>query len=100
MAERVCHWWVGYLLVSPVRRWFEKPEEVLGPHLKSGATAATPISSPAIINWNAHFTSAAPVLSRATQPGSLNSSKSPRRLCRIDTPHSGHRAAMPSPRRL
>jgi ubiquinone/menaquinone biosynthesis C-methylase UbiE len=39
MAERVCPWWVGYLLVSPVRRWFDKPEEVLGPHLESGATA-------------------------------------------------------------
>lgn len=39
MAERVCPWWVGYLLASPVRRWFEKPEEVLGPHLGSGATA-------------------------------------------------------------
>jgi ubiquinone/menaquinone biosynthesis C-methylase UbiE len=39
MAERVCPWWLGYLLASPIRRWFEKPEEVLGPHLKSGATA-------------------------------------------------------------
>lgn len=39
MAERVCPWWVGYLLASPVRRWFEKPEEVLGPHLARGATA-------------------------------------------------------------
>jgi ubiquinone/menaquinone biosynthesis C-methylase UbiE len=39
MAERVCPWWLGYLLASPIRRWFEKPEEVLGPHLTSGATA-------------------------------------------------------------
>ena len=39
MAERVCPWWIGYLLVSPVRRLFEKPEEVLAPHLKSGVTA-------------------------------------------------------------
>jgi len=39
MAERVCPWWIGYLLVSPVRRLFEKPEEVLAPHLKSGITA-------------------------------------------------------------
>jgi 2-polyprenyl-3-methyl-5-hydroxy-6-metoxy-1,4-benzoquinol methylase len=39
MAERVCPWWAGYLLASPMRRWFEKPEEVLGPHLTSGATA-------------------------------------------------------------
>jgi ubiquinone/menaquinone biosynthesis C-methylase UbiE len=39
MAERVCPWWVGYLLVSPIRRWLEKPEEVLGSHVSSGATA-------------------------------------------------------------
>ena len=39
MAERICPWWAGYLLASPIRRWFEKPEEVLGPHLSSGATA-------------------------------------------------------------
>jgi SAM-dependent methyltransferase len=39
MAERVCPWWVGYLLVSPVRRWLEKPEQVLGARVGSGATA-------------------------------------------------------------
>ena len=38
MAERVCPWWVGYLLASPVRRLFESPEAVVGPHLRSGAT--------------------------------------------------------------
>ena len=39
MAERVCPWWVGYLLASPVRRLFEKPEEVLAPHVEGGMTA-------------------------------------------------------------
>jgi 2-polyprenyl-3-methyl-5-hydroxy-6-metoxy-1,4-benzoquinol methylase len=39
MAERVCPWWLGYLLASPVRRLFEKPEEVLAPHVKGGMTA-------------------------------------------------------------
>lgn len=39
MAERVCPWWLGYLLASPVRRLFENPEAVVGPHLRSGATA-------------------------------------------------------------
>jgi 2-polyprenyl-3-methyl-5-hydroxy-6-metoxy-1,4-benzoquinol methylase len=39
MAERVCPWWVGYLLASPVRRLFEKPEEVLAPHVTGGMTA-------------------------------------------------------------
>ncbi len=39
MAERVCPWWAGYLLASPIRRWFENPEEMLAPYLQSGATA-------------------------------------------------------------
>jgi 2-polyprenyl-3-methyl-5-hydroxy-6-metoxy-1,4-benzoquinol methylase len=39
MAERVCPWWAGYLLASPIRRWFENPEDVIAPHLESGATA-------------------------------------------------------------
>ena len=39
MAERVCPWWVGYLLASPVRRLLENPEAVIAPHLSSGATA-------------------------------------------------------------
>ena len=39
MAERVCPWWLGYLLVSPLRRLLEKPEEVLAPHVESGVTA-------------------------------------------------------------
>ena len=39
MAERVCPWWLGYLLVSPLRRLLEKPEDVLTPHVESGVTA-------------------------------------------------------------
>jgi len=39
MAEHVCPWWLGYLLVSPLRRLLEKPEEVLAPHVESGVTA-------------------------------------------------------------
>ena len=39
MAERVCPWLIGYLLVSPLRRLLEKPEEVLAPHVESGVTA-------------------------------------------------------------
>jgi 2-polyprenyl-3-methyl-5-hydroxy-6-metoxy-1,4-benzoquinol methylase len=38
VAERVCPWWVGYLLASPVRRLFEKPEDVLTPHVQGGMT--------------------------------------------------------------
>jgi ubiquinone/menaquinone biosynthesis C-methylase UbiE len=39
MAENLCPFWVGYLLVSPVRRWFQNPERILGPYIKAGMTA-------------------------------------------------------------
>jgi len=38
MAEHVCPWWLGYLLASPVRRLWHKPEEILAPYVKSGMT--------------------------------------------------------------
>ena len=39
MAEEVCPWWVGYLLVSPLRRLFQKPEALLSPYVEQGMTA-------------------------------------------------------------
>ena len=33
---RVCPWWLGYFLVSPLRRLVENPEKTLGPHVQSG----------------------------------------------------------------
>jgi len=38
MAEAVCPWWVGYLLVSPLRRLLQKPEALLGPYVEEGMT--------------------------------------------------------------
>jgi 2-polyprenyl-3-methyl-5-hydroxy-6-metoxy-1,4-benzoquinol methylase len=38
MAERVCPWWVGYLLASPVRRLLQKPEQILGAYVREGMT--------------------------------------------------------------
>ena len=38
MAEEVCPWWVGYLLVSPLRRLFQKPEALLAPYVEEGMT--------------------------------------------------------------
>ena len=32
----VCPWWIGYLLSSPVRRMFQKPETIIGPFVKRG----------------------------------------------------------------
>ena len=38
MAKHVCPWWVGYLLVSPIRRWFQDPEKILSPYVSEGMT--------------------------------------------------------------
>jgi len=38
MAERVCPWWVGYLLASPLRRLAEDPEKLLRAHVRPGMT--------------------------------------------------------------
>ena len=43
MSERVCPWWIGYLLASPVRRWLsENPEDLLAPYVKEGMTVLEP----------------------------------------------------------
>lgn len=36
MGHRVCPWWLGSLLASPIRRFFYDPEAVLRPHIKEG----------------------------------------------------------------
>jgi len=38
MSEHLCPWWVGYLLASPVRKLFQKPEKILLPYVKPGMT--------------------------------------------------------------
>ena len=43
MAERVCPWWMGYFLASPVRRWFTgKPETMLEPYVREGMRVLEP----------------------------------------------------------
>lgn len=43
MAHRVCPWWIGYLLASPIRRWLsENPEDLLRPYVRSGMTILEP----------------------------------------------------------
>ena len=40
MAEtRVCPWWLAYFFDNPLRRLFQKPEEILSPYLKAGMSA-------------------------------------------------------------
>ncbi len=43
MAERVCPWWLGYWLASPIRKWIsEDPEKLLGPYVRAGMTVLEP----------------------------------------------------------
>ena len=42
MAEHVCPWWIGYVLVSPIRRWIQDPQQLLRPYVWSGMTILEP----------------------------------------------------------
>jgi SAM-dependent methyltransferase len=42
MSERVCPWWLGYLLASPLRRLTCNPAKLLAPHVREGMTVIEP----------------------------------------------------------
>src|SRR5689334_22447611 len=42
MAHRVCPWWIGYLLASPLRRLAFDPHKILTPYVHSGMTVLEP----------------------------------------------------------
>jgi SAM-dependent methyltransferase len=42
MAERVCPWWLGYLLASPIRRLVCDPRKILAPYVRDGMTVLEP----------------------------------------------------------
>ncbi len=42
MSERVCPWWMGPLLLNPLRRWSIKPEQLLDPYVHEGMTVLEP----------------------------------------------------------
>jgi SAM-dependent methyltransferase len=42
MGGRVCPWWLGYLLASPLRRWLEDPSKLLAPYVRAGMTVLEP----------------------------------------------------------
>ena len=42
MAHRVCPWWLGYLLASPIRRLLEDPHKILPPYVREGMKALEP----------------------------------------------------------
>jgi len=38
VADHVCPWWIGYFLLSPLRKLIEDPKENLGPHVREKMT--------------------------------------------------------------
>lgn len=43
MSHRVCPWWLGRLLASPVRRWLgQDPFKILSPYVHEGMTVLEP----------------------------------------------------------
>jgi len=42
MSKRVCPWWLGYFLASPVRRLLCDPGEIVGPYVHEGMTVLEP----------------------------------------------------------
>ncbi len=42
MAGRVCPFWVGYLLINPLRKLFENPMKILGPFVQEGMIVLEP----------------------------------------------------------
>lgn len=42
MAEHICPWWIGFLLASPIRRWFQNPEQLLQPYVREGMVVLEP----------------------------------------------------------
>lgn len=43
MAHRVCPWWLGYFLASPIRRWIgQDPVKIVRPYVREGMTVLEP----------------------------------------------------------
>ena len=42
MSTHTCPWWLGYLLVTPLRRLKEDPAKILGPYVRDGMTVLEP----------------------------------------------------------
>ncbi len=42
MSKRVCPWWLGYVLASPIRRWITDPSATVAPYIREGMTVLEP----------------------------------------------------------
>ncbi len=38
MANSICPWWLGYLLITPFRRLFQNPSKIISPYIHAGMT--------------------------------------------------------------
>lgn len=44
MAEQVCPVWIGYFLLSPLRKLFQNPNKILSPYVKDGMKGLVELS--------------------------------------------------------
>jgi SAM-dependent methyltransferase len=42
MAHHPCPWWLGYFLISPIRRWQCDPAKTVAPYVREGMTVLEP----------------------------------------------------------
>ena len=42
MTHRVCPWWLGYWLISPLRKYWQDPQKILTPYVREGMTVLEP----------------------------------------------------------
>lgn len=42
MTHRVCPWWLGYWLISPLRKYGQNPHDILAPYVREGMTVLEP----------------------------------------------------------
>jgi len=42
MANHVCPWWLGYVLVNPLRRLWQRPDQLLAPYVREGMLVLEP----------------------------------------------------------
>ena len=42
MSHRICPWWLGYFLASPIRRWMQDPVQIVSPYVREGMTVLEP----------------------------------------------------------
>ncbi len=40
--QRVCPWWLGYVLASPIRKLFYHPDRIVEPYVREGMTVLEP----------------------------------------------------------